>query len=158
MADEEFEIDVYGDADPSVNADAHAEQSENKGTGSDGAVEYANIDVGNGSGDYDAPDQYDRNNKANGNDSSNQADAGTGPTAGSGGGQAAAHSQQGIKRKEGADDRALDPGATSALTISDMQWYLTDDDLRGFAVKADCEDELKDVTFSEHKVNGKSKG
>ena len=66
--------------------------------------------------------------------------------------------QQGVKRKESHDDRVMDPDATTALLISDLYWWTTDDDIRGWVNQAGCEDELKDVTFSEHKVNGKSKG
>ena len=65
---------------------------------------------------------------------------------------------QGLKRKDGADDRFVDPGATTALFISELQWWITDDDIRGWANQSQCEDELEDMTFSEHKVNGKSKG
>ena len=65
---------------------------------------------------------------------------------------------QGLKRKEGSDDRFVDPGATTALFISELHWWVTDDDIRGWANQSQCEDELDDVTFSEHKVNGKSKG
>ncbi|PYI01845.1 hypothetical protein BO78DRAFT_423077 [Aspergillus sclerotiicarbonarius CBS 121057] len=64
---------------------------------------------------------------------------------------------QGVKRKE-LDERPTDPDATPALLISDLYWWTTDDDIRGWVSQADCEAELKDVTFSEHKVNGKSKG
>ena len=65
--------------------------------------------------------------------------------------------QQGVKRKDH-DDRPSDPDATTALLISDLYWWTTDDDIRGWITEAGCEEELKDVTFSEHKVNGKSKG
>jgi len=65
---------------------------------------------------------------------------------------------QGTKRKETLDERPLDPGATPALLISDLNWWTTEDDIRGWANQAGCEDELKEITFSEHKVNGKSKG
>ena len=65
---------------------------------------------------------------------------------------------QGLKRKDGTDDRPLDPGATSALMISELHWWVTDDDVRGWANQSECEDELDEVTFSEHKINGKSKG
>jgi hypothetical protein len=68
--------------------------------------------------------------------------------------------QQGVKRKtsEGSDERPIDPNATSALMISDLNWWNTDDDIRGWVRDAECESELRDITFSEHKVNGKSKG
>jgi hypothetical protein len=66
--------------------------------------------------------------------------------------------QQGVKRKEGSDERPIDPGATTALLISELHWWNTDDDVRGWINQAQCEDELKEITFSEHKVNGKSKG
>lgn len=66
---------------------------------------------------------------------------------------------QGLKREGSAvDERAVDPGATSALLVSDLDWWITDDDIRGWANQCRCEDELEEVTFSEHKVNGKSKG
>lgn len=66
--------------------------------------------------------------------------------------------QQGVKRKEGADDRPVDSNATTALLISDLHWWTNEDDIRGWANQSGCEDELVDVTFNEHKVNGKSKG
>lgn len=71
-----------------------------------------------------------------------------------------APTQQGVKRKGDGehDDRELDPGATSALKIGELQWWTTEDDIRGWANQAGVEDELKEITFNEHKVNGKSKG
>jgi hypothetical protein len=67
--------------------------------------------------------------------------------------------QQGMKRKQGeVDDRPLDPGATAALTINDLNWWISEEDIRGWANQSGCEDELIDITFNEHKVNGKSKG
>ena len=65
---------------------------------------------------------------------------------------------QGLERQNGADDRFVDPGATTALFLSELPWWITDDDIRGWANQSQCEDELEDITFSEHKVNGKSKG
>lgn len=67
--------------------------------------------------------------------------------------------QQGTKRKQGEDDdRPMDPGATAALMINDVQWWVSEEDIRGWANQSGCEDELNEVTFNEHKVNGKSKG
>ncbi|RVX70004.1 hypothetical protein B0A52_06175 [Exophiala mesophila] len=65
---------------------------------------------------------------------------------------------QGVKRKESSDERQVDHGATNALMISDLHWWTTEDDIRGWLYDAGAEAELKDITFSEHKVNGKSKG
>ncbi|KAI5204887.1 hypothetical protein AUEXF2481DRAFT_5019 [Aureobasidium subglaciale EXF-2481] len=69
-----------------------------------------------------------------------------------------APTEQGTKRKEGEDSREVDPGATSALRLGELQWWISEDDIRGWANQCGCEDELKEVTFNEHKVNGKSKG
>src|SRR6201996_7911019 len=66
--------------------------------------------------------------------------------------------QQGVKRKETSDERPIDHGATNALMISELHWWTTEDDIRGWTNEAGAEDELRDLTFSEHKVNGKSKG
>ena len=67
---------------------------------------------------------------------------------------------QGTRRKfeEGVDNRPMDPGATSALRIADLHWWTTEDDIRGWTNQETIEDEVKSVTFNEHKINGKSKG
>ncbi|KAI9669034.1 MAG: hypothetical protein M1831_000626 [Alyxoria varia] len=52
----------------------------------------------------------------------------------------------------------LDSDATSALVISEMQWWTNDDDIRGWANKCSHEHDLKDITFAEYKINGKSRG
>lgn len=65
---------------------------------------------------------------------------------------------QGVKRKGESDERRIDAGATNALMLSDLQWWTTEDDIRGWTNECGVEDELKEITFSEHKVNGKSKG
>lgn len=64
----------------------------------------------------------------------------------------------GLKRKESPDDRPVEAGATTALFISEIHWWITDDDLRGWANQSNSEGELQEITFNEQKVNGKSKG
>lgn len=66
--------------------------------------------------------------------------------------------EQSNAKPEGEDRGSVDPGATSALMVSELNWYTTDDDIRGWLRQGGCEEGLKDITFSEHKVNGKSKG
>ena len=67
-------------------------------------------------------------------------------------------SSQGVKRKGSPSDQPIASGATTALMLSDLHWWVTEDDIRRWVNQAGAEDDLKEVTFHEHKVNGKSKG
>lgn len=67
--------------------------------------------------------------------------------------------QQGVKREadvDGAHD--VDPNATAALKVGELQWFITEDDVRGWLNRCGQEDALKELTFNEAKLNGKSKG
>ncbi|KAH8907920.1 hypothetical protein BR93DRAFT_575952 [Coniochaeta sp. PMI_546] len=152
MADEEYDIDIYGDEQANNANNNQAEQPRDE-QGHDYEQDEShdmNADSHDyshdGHGDYDSRDEQQGRRDSNADETSGTLTPHNPPP------------QQGVKRKEGSDDRPVDPGATSALLISDLNWWNTDDDIRGMARQANCEDELKDITFSEHKVNGKSKG
>jgi len=129
MADEDYEIDFYGDEgqegqQQQSNGEHHGEGDYHEG--------------GQTNGDYQDgghPDRRDGHGHDQDQDSkrerSHSRDESKGPT---------------------------DPGATTALMVSELNWWTTDDDIRGWLRQGGCEDGIKDMTFSEHKVNGKSKG
>ncbi len=152
MASEEdnFDIDIYGDGGPEGN-DGDYKQEDNEIS-----LELSNDEQQNSHGNIKQEDLSTATSTINGETPYNESTTGTLHTAQSQPSTPAP--QQGVKRKESSDDRPTDPGATTALLISDLHWWTTEDDVRGWANQAGCEDELKDVTFSEHKVNGKSKG
>ncbi|KAK1085907.1 hypothetical protein LTR48_004087, partial [Friedmanniomyces endolithicus] len=56
------------------------------------------------------------------------------------------------------DPQPLDPSALPALKLSDLHWWTTEEDIRGICARALAEPQLQDLSFNEHKVNGKSKG
>ena len=140
MADEEFEIDVYGDND-------HGDD----GHGQHGDQGYEGDDAHHANGDEGHHEQY-HDDHGDDNIDEGHADHTEGHN------PAPQRPPQGVKRKEGSDDRPVDPGATSALMVSELNWWNTDDDIRGWVRQVGCENELKEITFSEHKNNGKSNG
>ncbi|KHN98673.1 RRM domain protein [Metarhizium album ARSEF 1941] len=131
MAEADFEIDFYGDT-------ATDQQSEQQDGPQQTKVDYQAHEETNGG------DEPTDSHKSAHEDHDEHA-------------QPQTH-QQGTKRKSEEDERPVDPAATSALMISELSWWTTDDDIRGWLRKADGEAEIKELTFSEHKVNGKSKG
>lgn len=176
MADDDFDIDIYGDANTDepqtstkepepvkeeardIKTEDHIEvhmSAEQHAQGGDTAIKNESAEEHPTGQDAD----HNMDSVSHGNGEERQQIKST-DESGKGALQAPkqAPQQQGVKRKEGSDERAIDPGATTAILISDLNWWNTDDDIRGWANQAHCEDELKDITFSEHKVNGKSKG
>lgn len=143
MAEEDFEIDVYGDAEGGQDQEQGAQEHHH-----DDPADDQNQDMDRGDQNGSGNEYGDHHEDQNGGDHGMDEQTGEQPAP-----------QQGVKRKqEESDDRPVDQGATTALLLSEMQWWVTEDEIRGWTRDADGEDELKDITFSEHKVNGKSKG
>ena len=160
MAAEEdnFDIDIYGDGEGELGAEEYKQEEDHKLTNDDPPEDHQN---GNDeiSAEAEPEQEQEQESKAEppatGESKIPNADGVTHDQADY---PKQAPQLQGVKRKETSDERVIDPGATNALLVSDLHWWITEDDIRGWANQAGCEDELKDVTFSEHKVNGKSKG
>lgn len=169
MADDDFEIDIYGD---DAGARGQEQQEDNVDYGGDDYSDHNGnegrshaddrVVEGEGRNGHDHRREDGEENRQGdsryreGHRESRDGDGRDNRRSSYDAGDQAV--KQGVKRKEGSDDRHIDPGATSSLLIQELSWWNTDDDIRGWAVDAKCEDELKEITFSEHKVNGKSKG
>ncbi|EXJ92444.1 hypothetical protein A1O3_00995 [Capronia epimyces CBS 606.96] len=159
MATEEdnFDIDIYGDGEGDLGADAGSmdykveekEQAQDLGVEQEGtdAAEETEVKHEPEEGQPQVPGALQDQVKPQDEHSSDDQGVPAQPT-----------TLQGTKRKETSDDRPVDHGATNALMISDLHWWITEDDVRGWANEAGAEDELRELSFSEHKVNGKSKG
>lgn len=141
MAEEDYEIDVYGDAEGDQVQGAEDDYQHEQHDMHEQHVE--------GNGDNENGDAMDRQDDR--------------PIS------ASSAPQQGTKRKQeefkqedfkqGEDSSMVpvDNDATNAILLDQIQWWDTEEVIRGFARGAGVEEELEDIMFSEHKVNGKSK-
>jgi hypothetical protein len=57
-----------------------------------------------------------------------------------------------------AQNTSVEPGAMPALRLAELHWWTTEEDVRAFCARAGVEGELREITFGEHKINGKSRG
>ena len=158
MATEEdnFDIDIYGDGGEDYQEEGQVPDGEQSlGGQAQNSEQPASHDAhskDNGS------NQDHTNNTSNPNEESQKIGSTDNPTLNALQAPKQAPQTQGLKRRGSADHRPVDAGATAALFVSELHWWITDDDIRGWANQSECEDELEEITFSEHKVNGKSKG
>jgi hypothetical protein len=163
--DDQFDIDIYGDDNypesttqqDTILPDTNVPNTDANATTSNDASDNMKIESGDHATGQE-PAAESTNGDTQHHDNSTQQIASTGGSAGQDVHKQAPQ-QQGTKRKQGEDDdRPTDPGATAALMINDVNWWISEEDIRGWANQSGCEDELVEVTFNEHKVNGKSKG
>ncbi|KAF2163103.1 hypothetical protein M409DRAFT_68727 [Zasmidium cellare ATCC 36951] len=162
--DDTFDIDIYGDdgQEPSGTQQEYAPEDR---------LEFDDDDFGY-DGANDAQGSAQHNDNSNGqNGPSDQAQQDQEKN------DSAAGASQGTKRKAEEQDygdeeyrsrqpsastlshqQPTDPSATAALKIHDLHWWTTEEDLRAFCATASVEDQLRDVMFGEHKINGKSRG
>jgi hypothetical protein len=146
MAEADFEIDFYGDTgdeqahqqQQQPQQQQHQQQHHQGGHGDDGHDYH---DQGHDNTGEDQVDEQQHRHDGGRDDDMEENTA-----------------RQGVKRKSEEDDRPVDANATAAIMISELNWWTTDDDIRGWLRRAGTENDIKELTFSEHKVNGKSKG
>ncbi|KAJ5124187.1 uncharacterized protein N7515_008012 [Penicillium bovifimosum] len=153
--EDNFDIDIYGDGTYNAN-----EPADFKHEDAELLLDASDVPQTNAAGATNANNQSDNVKEEKPAPADNQ------PAATDGAQEAPQQQpnglpavQQGTKRKEPEGVQSeRDANATSALMITDLNWWNNEEDIRAWTNHAGVETELKEVTFSEHKVNGKSKG
>lgn len=170
VEDDTFDIDLYGD-DDDVQPEAQPAQNNDDTAATEEVLDGANDQVNNTTASSTstlAHGEIGTTESSQTVQESQPLDVAT-PTA-------ATPAQQGTKRKaeddgdrqpsttqdpDGdyqEDTRPIDPAATPALKLAELHWWTTEEDVRGICARAAAEEELVDISFGEHKINGKSKG
>lgn len=163
MAEEDdFDIDIYGDEQPEFVQEAAGQIAE------DVQHEDSTFDVGLDGTNFGMPPNEPETEPAitetaaidHNMDGTNVHEKVHGGATYQAGSESATNPDQTAPHtdRRNGDDSQLDPNATAALRMSELQWWETEDDLRGWANECSVEDQIKDITFNEHKANGKSKG
>jgi len=163
MAEEDdFDIDIYGDEQPDFVQEPAEQIAE------DVQHEDSTFDVGLDGTNFGKPPNeaetepsttehiqgdFDMNDNRNGVEDVGGATYQAGHESAPNPDQTAPHSQQ-----QNGDTLEADANATAALRVCELQWWDTEDDLRGWANDCSVEDQIEEITFNEHKANGKSKG
>jgi len=163
MAEEDdFDIDIYGDEQPEFvqePAEQIAEDLQHEGSTFDAGLDGTNFGKPPNEPETEpettepAAVDYNMDEISDGDQDHGGATYQAGSESATNPDQTAPYPDQ-----QNGDGQGLDPNATAALRLSELQWWETEDDLRGWANECSVEDQIKEMTFNEHKVNGKSKG
>ncbi|KAK3691007.1 hypothetical protein LTR37_018909 [Vermiconidia calcicola] len=177
--DDTFDIDIYGDDTQQQDEPTQAEYDQQENQGNDEGFGYDGAHDANDhnlqstvtqaaiGADYNDDEEIDFGDAEHVAQSAAAADNQAPPLPGQGTKRKAPDDehdeeevQQSIERPVSQQSKMqpVDPSATPALKVNDLHWWTTEEDVRDFCARAGIESELKDLTFAEHKINGKSRG
>lgn len=137
--DDTFDLDIYGDEENQQQQQESENPEDTIDFGDDSYDQNGNTDDGQQDRSQSAAGQK-RKAPDDGHDDHQQTSTPTGP------------------RPTSSTSGKIDPNATQALKLSDLNWWNTEEDLRQFCATSGVEAQLVDIAFGEHKINGKSRG